>query len=107
MALEICSTITGRSSVATMSYQARPRRCDEPVGLRGCRAGDGLERPTNPSEGERAMSEPDRSTEAAGQGLSDDEMVEKVAEQTDSASENAYVAGKDWDGDPGSAPESE
>jgi hypothetical protein len=51
------------------------------------------------------MSEPSRSTEAAGQGLSDEEMVEQVAEQTDSASENAFTAGKDWDGDPGSAPE--
>jgi hypothetical protein len=50
------------------------------------------------------MSEPSRATEAAGQGLSDEDMVETVAEQTDSASDNAYVAGKDWDGDPGSAP---
>lgn len=50
------------------------------------------------------MSEPDRTTEAAGQDLSDEDMVAKVAEQTDSASENAYVAGKDWDGDPSSAP---
>lgn len=53
------------------------------------------------------MSEPDRSTEAAGQGLSDDEMAEKVAEQTDSASENADTAGKDWNGDVGSAPRPE
>jgi hypothetical protein len=50
------------------------------------------------------MSEPSSSTEAAGQGLSDEEMVQKVAEQTDSASEHADVAGKDWDGDPSSAP---
>jgi hypothetical protein len=50
------------------------------------------------------MSEPNR-TEPAAEGLSDEEMVQKVAEQTDSASENAYVAGKDWDGDPSSAPE--
>jgi hypothetical protein len=49
------------------------------------------------------MSEPDRTT-TAGEGLSDEDMVETVAEQTDSASDNAYVAGKDWDGDPGSAP---
>jgi hypothetical protein len=49
------------------------------------------------------MSEPDR-TQTAGEGLSDEDMVETVAEQTDSASDNAYVAGKDWDGDPGSAP---
>jgi aspartate oxidase len=53
------------------------------------------------------MSEPSPSTEAAGQGLSDEEMVETVAEQTDSASEHADVAGKDWDGDPGSAPAQE
>ena len=51
------------------------------------------------------MSQPDRTTEAAGQDLSDEDMVEKVAEQTDSASENAYAAGKDWDGEPSSAPE--
>jgi hypothetical protein len=50
------------------------------------------------------MSEPSTHTEAAGAGLSDEEMVETVAEQTDSASEHADVAGKDWDGDPGSAP---
>jgi NACalpha-BTF3-like transcription factor len=51
------------------------------------------------------MSEPTGSTEAAGEGLSDEEMIETVAEQTDSASENADVAGKDWDGDPASAPD--
>ncbi len=50
------------------------------------------------------MSEPTGRTEAAGEGLSDEEMMETVAQQTDSASENADVAGKDWDGDPGSAP---
>ena len=50
------------------------------------------------------MSEPNEGTRAAGEGVSDEEMVETVAEQTDSASENAYIAGKDWDGDPGSAP---
>jgi hypothetical protein len=48
------------------------------------------------------MSEPN--THSAGEGLSDEEMIETVAGQTDSASENADVAGKDWDGDPGSAP---
>jgi hypothetical protein len=48
------------------------------------------------------MSEP--SQHEAGEGLSDEDMVETVAGQTDSASENAYVAGKDWDGDPASAP---
>ena len=31
-------------------------------------------------------------------------MVETVAEQTDSASENADTAGKDWNGDPSDAP---
>jgi aspartate oxidase len=41
----------------------------------------------------------------AGEGVSDEEMVEVVAEQTDSASENADVAGKDWDGDPSQAPQ--
>jgi NACalpha-BTF3-like transcription factor len=41
----------------------------------------------------------------AGEGLSDEEMVEVVAEQTDSASENADTAGKDWDGDPSQAPQ--
>ena len=50
------------------------------------------------------MSEPKSTTEDAGAGLSDEEMVATVAEQTDSASENADVAGKDWDGDPGDAP---
>ena len=49
------------------------------------------------------MSEPSSQT-SAGEGLSDEEMVEAVAGQTDSASENADVAGKDWNGDPGSAP---
>ena len=50
------------------------------------------------------MSEPTSATEPAGAGMSDEDMVETVAEQTDSASENADAAGKDWDGDPGSAP---
>jgi hypothetical protein len=35
----------------------------------------------------------------AGEGLSDEEMVEVVAGQTDSASENADEAGKDWNGE--------
>jgi hypothetical protein len=48
------------------------------------------------------MSEPN--THPAAEGLSDEEMAQKVAEQTDSASSNAHVAGKDWDGDPASAP---
>jgi aspartate oxidase len=46
------------------------------------------------------MSEPTSHTEEAGAGISDEEMVETVAEQTDSASENADTAGKDWNGDP-------
>jgi hypothetical protein len=50
------------------------------------------------------MSEPTGRTESAGAGLSDEEMVQTVAEQTDSASEHADVAGKDWDGDPGATP---
>jgi len=50
------------------------------------------------------MSEPSSRTQDAGEGLSDEEMVEKVAQQTASDSENADKAGKDWNGDPGSAP---
>lgn len=49
------------------------------------------------------MSEPNN-TSAAGEGVSDEEMVEAVASQTDSASEHADVAGKDWDGDAAQAP---
>jgi hypothetical protein len=47
------------------------------------------------------MSESTGSTHPAGEGVSDEEMVETVAEQTDSASENAD---KDWNGDPSEAP---
>ena len=50
------------------------------------------------------MTEP--GTHAAGEGVSDEEMIESVAGQTDSASENADVAGKDWNGDPSAAPAS-
>jgi NACalpha-BTF3-like transcription factor len=50
------------------------------------------------------MSESTGSTQAAGEGLSDEEMVETVAAQTDSASENADTAGKNWNGDPSEAP---
>ena len=50
------------------------------------------------------MSEPG-STQAAGEGMSDREMVETVAGQTDSASENAQTAGKDWDGDASQTPD--
>ena len=51
------------------------------------------------------MSEPN--THAAGDDVSDEQMVQAVKEQTDSASTNADTAGKDWNGDPGSAPEQE
>jgi hypothetical protein len=56
------------------------------------------------TERNRAMSEPTGEVHAAGEGVSDEEMVESVAGQTDSASENADTAGKDWNGDPGDAP---
>ena len=49
------------------------------------------------------MSEPNN-TQAAGEGVSDEEMIETVAGQTDSASENADVAGKDWNGEAAEAP---
>jgi hypothetical protein len=52
----------------------------------------------------RVMSEPTGEVHAAGDGVSDEEMIEAVAGQTDSASENADTAGKDWDGDPSQAP---
>ena len=48
------------------------------------------------------MSEPN--THEAGEGVSDEQMTETVRRQTDSASTNADTAGKDWNGDPGSAP---
>ncbi|HZB20677.1 MAG TPA: hypothetical protein VE463_12660 [Blastococcus sp.] len=50
------------------------------------------------------MSEPTGEVHTAGEGVSDEEMVETVAGQTDSASENADTAGKDWNGDPSEAP---
>jgi anti-sigma regulatory factor (Ser/Thr protein kinase) len=59
---------------------------------------------TDEEEGGPSMSEA-HGTEAAGEGLSDREMVESVAEQTDSASANAQNAGKDWDGDASATPE--
>ena len=49
------------------------------------------------------MSEPN--TQAAREGLSDEEMVETVAGQTDSASENADQAGKDWNGESAPVPQ--
>ena len=51
------------------------------------------------------MSEPDGKTYSAGEGLSDEEMVQTVADQTDSISEHADEAGKDWNGDASSAPD--
>jgi hypothetical protein len=56
------------------------------------------------TERNRVMSEPTGEVHAAGEGVSDEEMVETVAGQTDSASENADTAGKDWNGDPSAAP---
>jgi hypothetical protein len=50
------------------------------------------------------MSESTSSTHPAGEDVSDEEMVQTVADQTDSASENADTAGKDWNGEPGEAP---
>jgi hypothetical protein len=41
----------------------------------------------------------------AGEGLSDEEMVQVVAGQTDSASEHADQAGKDWNGEAAAAPQ--
>jgi hypothetical protein len=60
--------------------------------------------PTGRLEGIRVMTEPGSGTQGAGDGLSDEEMVETVAGQTDSASENADKAGRDWNGDPSNAP---
>ena len=60
--------------------------------------------PLGRSGTEPHMSEPNQGTGAAGEGVSDEEMVETVAEQTDSASEHADTAGKNWNGDPSSAP---
>jgi hypothetical protein len=51
------------------------------------------------------MSEPTGHTQAAGEGLSDEEMAQTVADQTASDSEQAEEAGKDWNGDAGSAPQ--
>ena len=56
------------------------------------------------TERNRVMSDPTGDVHAAGEGLSDEEMAETVAAQTDSASENADTAGKDWNGDPSQAP---
>jgi len=74
----------------------------EPSGLPDDRSGE-VQGDEFSSDEENAMSEPNVS--AAGDGVSDEEMVQTVAEQTDSASENADTAGKDWDGDPSAAPD--
>jgi len=66
--------------------------------------GDGPGDDTFATERNREMSEPTGEVHAAGEGVSDEEMVETVAGQTDSASENADTAGKDWNGDPSEAP---
>ncbi|MCW2676922.1 MAG: hypothetical protein JWR70_1962 [Modestobacter sp.] len=50
------------------------------------------------------MTEPSTNVEAAGEELTDAEMVEAVSGSTDSASEHASEAGKDWNGDPSQAP---
>jgi hypothetical protein len=52
------------------------------------------------------MSEPTGQTKPAGEGISDEEMAESVAGQTDSASENADEAGKDWNGEDVAPPQS-
>ena len=57
------------------------------------------------TRGGDGMSEPNGNTYSAGEGLSDEEMVRTVAEQTDSISEHADVAGKDWDGDASKTPD--
>jgi NACalpha-BTF3-like transcription factor len=77
---------------------------DRRAGLPPPVIGDGLLETAGRERGSRAMSEPTSNTEAAGEGVSDEEMVETVAEQTDSASENADTAGKNWNGDPSEAP---
>ena len=66
--------------------------------------GDGPGDDTFATERNRVMSEPTGEVHAAGEDISDEEMVETVAGQTDSASENADTAGRDWDGDPSQAP---
>jgi hypothetical protein len=50
------------------------------------------------------MSEPNGETQAAGEGLSDEQMAQTVADQTASTSRQADEAGKDWNGDPAEAP---
>ena len=75
-----------------------------PAGLPPPAIGEGSGDDMPATERNRAMSEPTGEVHAAGEGVSDEEMVETVAGQTDSASENADTAGKDWNGDPSDAP---
>jgi hypothetical protein len=79
-------------------------RYDRAAGLPPRVIGDGSVDDTFATERNRVMSEPTGDVHAAGEGHSDEEMVETVAGQTDSASENADTAGKDWNGDPSGAP---
>ncbi|GAB3355332.1 hypothetical protein [Modestobacter lapidis] len=60
---------------------------------------------TEPTESLPATDQPSSNVTAAGEKLTDGEMVEAVAGSTDSASEHASEAGKDWDGDPSQAPQ--
>ena len=60
---------------------------------------------TEPNEDLPPKDVPSGEVTAAGEKLTDGEMVEAVAGSTDSASEHASEAGKDWDGDPSQAPQ--
>jgi len=60
---------------------------------------------TDPTESAPSGNVPSNQVEAAGEKLTDGEMVEAVAGSTDSASEHASEAGKDWNGDPSQAPQ--
>jgi hypothetical protein len=80
------------------------RGCDALTGLPAAGTGEGPADDMFATERKRVMSEPTGDVHAAGEGLSDEEMAETVAGQTDSASENADEAGKDWNGDPSAAP---
>ena len=60
---------------------------------------------TGPTDDLPSKDEPSSNVTAAGETLTDGEMVEAVAGSTDSASEHASEAGKDWDGDPSQAPQ--
>ncbi len=56
------------------------------------------------------MSDPKNTSQSAdvhdaGDGVTDEEMRDTVAEQTDSASVHADTAGKDWDGEDQTLPE--